>query len=38
MFGSVLNTSIMISAGALFVVVALALEHLYLTRRKRERN
>ena len=38
MFGSMLNTSIIISAGALFVVVALALEHLYLSRRKRERD
>lgn len=33
-----LDTSILLSAGALFVVVVLALEHLYLTRRKRERN
>jgi ABC-type Fe3+ transport system permease subunit len=38
MFGSMVGTSITISVGALFVVVALALEHLYLSRRKRERN
>jgi ABC-type Fe3+ transport system permease subunit len=38
MFGSMLGTSITISVGALFVVVVLTVEHLYLSRRKGERN
>jgi ABC-type Fe3+ transport system permease subunit len=38
MFGSMVGTSITISVGALFVVVVLTVEHLYLSRRKGERN
>jgi ABC-type Fe3+ transport system permease subunit len=38
MFGSVISTSIMISAGALFVVVILTIEHIYLSSRKRQRG
>jgi hypothetical protein len=38
MFGSMVGTSITISASALFVVVVLTVEHLYLSRRKGERD
>jgi len=36
MFGSVISTSIMISVGALLVVIILTIEHIYLSSRKRQ--